>query len=78
MTGDFWSRRKAAVAAEQDAEKLAKVTALEAEEQELLAKKPDEEILEELGLPDPETLAPGDDFSAFMSKAVPDRLRRRA
>lgn len=40
--------------------------------------KTDEEILEELGLPDPESLKPGDDFSAFMAKAVPERLRTRA
>ena len=38
----------------------------------------DEEILESLGLPDPDTLKRGDDFSAFMSKAVPARLRSRA
>lgn len=40
--------------------------------------KTDEEVLEELGLPDPDALQPGDDFSAFMAKAVPDRIRRRA
>lgn len=38
----------------------------------------DEEILAELGLPDPDDLTLGDDFTGFMSKAVPDRLRRRA
>ena len=36
------------------------------------------EILEELGLPDPDTLGPGSDFKAFMAEAVPDWLRRRA
>ncbi|HSF94069.1 MAG TPA: DUF3306 domain-containing protein [Thermohalobaculum sp.] len=40
--------------------------------------RPDDEVLAELGLPDPDTLAPGDDFSAFMAKAVPARLRNRA
>lgn len=40
--------------------------------------KTDEEILEELGLPDPDSLGPGADFKAFMAKAVPDRIRRRA
>jgi hypothetical protein len=40
--------------------------------------RPDEEVLEELGLPDPDTLEPGDNFSAFMTKAVPARLRNRA
>lgn len=38
----------------------------------------DEEILTELGLPDPDKLTLGDDVAGFMSKTVPDRLRRRA
>lgn len=37
----------------------------------------DEEILSELGLPDPETLKPGDDVKAFMASAVPARIRNR-
>lgn len=40
--------------------------------------KTDEEILAELDLPDPDTLTPEDDFSAFMQAHVPERLRRRA
>lgn len=36
------------------------------------------EILERLGLPDPDTLGPGDDFKAFMVREVPAFLRRRA
>jgi hypothetical protein len=40
--------------------------------------RPDEEILKELGLPDPDTLKPGDDFAAFMAAAVPARIRNRA
>ena len=40
--------------------------------------RPDEEVLEELGLPDPDTLKAGDNFTAFMAKAVPARLRNRA
>ena len=36
------------------------------------------EILEELGLPDPDTLGPGSDFRAFMTEAVPDFIRRKA
>lgn len=40
--------------------------------------KTDAEILEELGLPDPAELKAGDDFSAFMARAVPEHLRRRA
>ena len=75
---DFWSRRKAAVKAEREAE----VAAVRAEEvtkvQQELEVKSDEEILEELELPDPDQMEAGDDFSAFMSEIVPDRIRRRA
>ena len=76
--GDFWSRRKAQVQAEQEAEARAALAAEEAAREQELAEKPDAEILEELGLPDPDTLEPGADFRAFMQKAVPDRIRRRA
>lgn len=75
---DFWSRRRAGVAAEAEAEKAALDARHLAAEQAALEEKPDEEILAELGLPDPDTLGPGDDFSAFMAKAVPDRIRRLA
>lgn len=74
-TGSFWARRRAAVKAEEDAEALA---TLQAERKEALEGKDDAEILTELGLPDPSTLAPGDDFSRFMSDQVPDHLRRIA
>lgn len=40
--------------------------------------KSDAEILEELDLPDPDTLGKGDDFTKFMTSAVPARLRNRA
>ncbi len=75
---DFWSRRKEAVEAETEAE-VAELVAVEEEQAvEELEAKPDDEILEELGLQDPDTLKAGDDFSAFMAKAVPTRLRNRA
>ena len=77
MTGssDFWSRRKAGVQAETEAE----VVAVEAEAVATAQdEKTDAEILAELDLPDPDKMQPGDDFSAFMKSAVPDRLRRRA
>ena len=73
-----WSRRRAAVAAEVEKEELAAQEAVVAQEREALAEKSDEEILETLGLPDPDTLAMGDDFKAFMSKAVPEHIRKRA
>ena len=76
--GDFWSRRKAAVReaeAKETAEAQAEATtALQVETEE----KTDEQILEELGLPDPDDMKEGDDFSAFLAAAVPQNLRRRA
>lgn len=75
---DFWSRRKARVEAE-EAEEARKVEAAEVEaKQKQLEEKTDSEILEELGLPDPDSLEPGQDIAGFMNKAVPERLRRRA
>ncbi|WP_425044118.1 DUF3306 domain-containing protein [Primorskyibacter sp. S87] len=75
---DFWSRRRAAVAAEKDAERTAELEKAEAATRAELEEMADDQILEELGLPDPETLKPGDDVAGFMAQAVPDRLRRRA
>ncbi len=75
---DFWSRRKARVEAEAREEaRLDEERALAAREAEL-EEKTDAELCEELGLPDPDALQMGDDFRAFMDKAVPERLRRRA
>ncbi len=78
MSDDFasrWSRRKAAVAARDAADDKAQA---EASRESEAAEKTDAELLEELGLPDPDTLAPGDDVAAFLRGAVPERLRRRA
>lgn len=75
---DFWSRRRAAVAAEADAETQAREMETIAAEQAELEEKSDEEILAELNLPEPDTLKQGDDFTGFLSKAVPERIRRRA
>ena len=47
-------------------------------QEKAISEKTDEELLAELELPNPDTLKMGDDFSVFMQKAVPDRLRRRA
>lgn len=76
--GDFWSRRKAAVRKAEEAEQVKEQAALAAEERAALEEKSDEDVLEELGLPDPETLTKEDDFSGFLSAAVPERIRRRA
>ena len=75
---DFWSRRKARVAAEDAAAAEAREEAQRAEARASLEEKSDAEVLELLGLPDPDTLNRGDDFSAFMAEAVPDRIRRWA
>ncbi len=76
--GDFWSRRKAAVEAEKRAGDAARDDAEAEAERRALEDRPDEEVLAELNLPDPDSLGEGDDFAAFMAKAVPERLRRRA
>ncbi|MEO0979282.1 MAG: hypothetical protein AAFY24_18590, partial [Pseudomonadota bacterium] len=54
--GDFWSRRKAAVRQAEEAEQIKEQAAQAAQERAALEEKSDEDILEELGLPDPETL----------------------
>ena len=73
-----WSSRRAAVAAETKAEALAAEQALVEKEHAELCEKSDEDILEALGLPDPDSLVQGDDFKVFLSKAVPAHLRKRA
>lgn len=75
---DFWSRRKAAVQAEAEAEVIAVEEQTIAAQHAELEEKSDAEILAELNLPDPDQLQAGDDVTGFMAKAVPDRLRRRA
>ncbi len=75
---NFWDRRKQAVEAEAEAEIAQEAAVEEAEQLEALEEQSDEEILEELGLQDPDTLEAGDDFSAFMAKAVPTRIRNKA
>ncbi|MEY8829971.1 DUF3306 domain-containing protein [Sedimentitalea sp. XS_ASV28] len=71
---DFWSRRRAAVEAEAGAIAEAEID----ERRAALEAREDSEILQELNLPDPDTLTSDDNISAFMGRLVPDRLRRRA
>ncbi|MBL4873239.1 MAG: DUF3306 domain-containing protein [Rhodobacteraceae bacterium] len=73
-----WARRRAAVQAEAETLERAETKALIAEKHAELAEKPEEEVLAELDLPNPDEMAPGDDFSAFMKAAVPTQLRNRA
>ncbi|KJZ20453.1 DUF3306 domain-containing protein [Loktanella sp. S4079] len=67
MKQDFWSRRKAQVAAEAAQEPVQDAPEMT-----------DAEVLETLNLPDPDTIKSGDDVKGFMAKAVPDHLRRKA
>jgi hypothetical protein len=75
---DFWARRRASVAAEAKAEEAAIDAQALAEEHAALEELSETELLAELDLPNPDTMVQGDDFSAFMAKAVPDQIRRRA
>lgn len=75
---DFWTRRRAAVEVEEARAEAQAQSALLAEDHAKLEDRDDAEILAELDLPDPDTLKAGDDFSVFMAKVVPDRIRRRA
>ncbi|WOI33187.1 DUF3306 domain-containing protein [Tritonibacter scottomollicae] len=75
---DFWSRRRAAVEAEAVTEARAVAEVEVAEREAALADRDEAELLAELDLPDPDTLGAGDDFKAFLSDAVPARLKTRA
>ncbi len=70
-----WSRRKRAVAEEQP-----DVAATPEPEPPAEPQTEEEEgaLLAKLNLPVPESLQPGDDFSAFMADHVPQFLRKRA
>lgn len=72
-----WSRRKRSVA---DEEAASEPVAAEDDTQEAEPQSPEQEgeLLAKLNLPSPESLKPGDDFSAFMADAVPQFLRKRA
>lgn len=74
-----WSRRKQEVAKEAKApavvEEALPDQAVDEAEPEALS---DAEILESLGLPDPDELGLGDDFKRYMTAAVPQRIKQRA
>lgn len=76
--GDFWSRRKAEVAAETQVQEALQDEEIQAAREAELAEKTDEELLEELGLPDPDAMDDGDDFKAFLAEGIPARLKTRA
>ncbi len=70
-----WSRRKRAVAEEEPRPEAVEEPT---PEQEPETQEEEDALLAELDLPVPETLKPGDDFSAFMADGVPQFLRKRA
>jgi hypothetical protein len=76
--GDFWSLRRARVAAEEKAEAEKQAARLRAEEETREAERTDEEILAELDLPDPEEMTSPDQVKALLRTAAPQRLKRRA
>lgn len=73
-----WARRKQAVAAEEAEARVSAEPAAAPAEAPPPETRTDAEILEELGLKDPDLLEAGDDFRAFLQAAVPEHLRRRA
>ena len=77
-TGDFWSARRAKVAEEEANIAKAAEAEAEAKQRQVQEEKSDSELLAEHNLPDPDALTAEDDFSGFMAKTVPERLRQRA
>ncbi|MCF6444232.1 DUF3306 domain-containing protein [Nereida sp. MMG025] len=71
---DFWSRRRAGVEAETQAEQLAVAEAELAQ----LEDRPDEELLAEANQPDPDTLDSPEAVQEFLRAQLPQRLKTRA
>ncbi|MDM8165938.1 DUF3306 domain-containing protein [Roseovarius sp.] len=74
----FWTRRKAAVAAEEQAETAARDAAERQAHEQALAERPDAELLAEAGMPEPETLTTAEEVQDFLKTALPQRLKARA
>jgi len=74
----LWSRRRAGVRAEAEAERREAIADDRARIEAGQAQKSDADILAELSLQDPDQMQAGDDFAAFMRNEVPARLRNRA
>lgn len=75
---DFWSRRRAAVAAEDRAETQADQRAAEAEQLRAVEDRPDEDVLAELNLPAPEEMDDPAQVQALLKAVAPQRLKTRA
>lgn len=76
--GDFWSRRKAGVVAEAEAEVIARTHADNERVEAALAERSDEELLADLNLPEPEALDSPEAVRDFLQSALPQRLKTRA
>lgn len=74
----FWADRKAAVAAEVEAENRAQQVALETQTEHELAGLSDDEVLNKLDLPEPDTLPSAEAVQTFLKSAAPQRLKQRA
>jgi hypothetical protein len=74
----FWARRRAAVEAEERAEAEARRAEEAAAEEAKRAERSDEEVLEELGLPDPDEMESTEQVQSLLREAVPQRLKTRA
>ncbi|THH34849.1 DUF3306 domain-containing protein [Aliishimia ponticola] len=78
MSRDFWTRRRQAVSAEEQAEVEALAAELRAEEEADLDARSDEVLLAEHDLPEPELLESPDAVREFLTKELPQRLKTRA
>lgn len=76
--GDFWSRRKAGVEAEAEAERAAEVQAVEVALPETEIAARDDEVLAELNLCPPEELETTEAIKDFLQHDLPERLKARA
>lgn len=76
--GDFWSRRRAAVAEEARVEQAALVAEQEAQTEAALAEQDDETLLASLELSPPEELESAEQVRHFLSHTLPQRLKTRA
>tara|TARA_R110002049_G_scaffold188402_2_gene356806 strand:- start:19500 stop:20150 length:651 start_codon:yes stop_codon:yes gene_type:complete len=74
----FWDRRRAAVAAEAQAEVEATHEEALVAQEAALAARSDDELLAELDLPAPEDLVGGEQLRAFLRAQLPQRLKSRA
>lgn len=78
MSRDFWSRRRAAVQAEQEAELEAVRLEEQAEDEARTEAQDDEAVLARLELPAPEEIDTPDDLRKLLDSGIPKRLRQRA